>query len=594
MADRSVLMSATGEAGADPLLSIRGLRVVFRDRMGRENVAVDDLSADLVRGRTLAVVGESGSGKSVSMRALLHLLPSTAHVSGEAWFAGDELIGKHEHQMQPFRGRRLGMIFQNAAQAFNPTLTLKRQLTEHLLWHGLCGPKEAVDRAIDALDRVGIPDPARRIRLFPFQLSGGMLQRAMIALAIVAQPEILIADEPTTAVDVTLQRQVLDLLLSLRDDGLSIVMITHDLGVARYTCDDVIVMQRGHVVERGRMATFAQTARTEYARTLLDGALDVTTQARHHERQVVEPQLVTAHGLTKVFAGAAGAVTAVDSVDVSVGTGEAVGVVGESGSGKSTLARLLLRLIEPTMGDITFEGVDLLDAGRRSMRTVRRSAQMVFQNPYGSLMPHRTIAANVAEPLRLHRVGTAKERRNRAITLLEQVGIPRERADHYPRQFSGGQQQRVAIARALALEPKLLVCDEPTSALDVSIQAEILQLLTRLRQEFNLSMLFITHNLAVAQEICDRIVVMTRGKIVESAPTDELFAHPRHPYTRALLAAVLPIRDDPRPWEPIGPLDLEGQQLVEVVSGHWVRTDATTAEVQPNTSAAAQAGASMD
>ncbi|HLQ81937.1 MAG TPA: ABC transporter ATP-binding protein, partial [Bacillota bacterium] len=249
-----------------PLLTVRDLRVVFRDRRGRENVAVDGFSADVTRGKHLAVVGESGSGKTVSMRALLHLLPGTARVTGQAVFDGEELLDRRPERMQSVRGRRIGMVFQNPAQAFNPTLTLKRQLTEHLLWHRMCGPKEAVERAVEALDRVGIPDPARRIKLYPFQLSGGMLQRAMVAQAIVAQPEILIADEPTTAVDVTLQRQVLDLLLSLGDDGLSMVVITHDLGVARYMCSDVIVMQNGSIVERGEMATFARDARTDYAR----------------------------------------------------------------------------------------------------------------------------------------------------------------------------------------------------------------------------------------------------------------------------------------------------------------------------------------
>lgn len=564
--------TADGGATSSPLLSVRDLRVVFRDRRGRENVAVDDFSADLVAGHHLAVVGESGSGKTVSMRALLHLLPDTARVTGTAMFDGEELLSKRPEKLQTFRGRRIGMVFQNPAQAFNPTLTLKRQLTEHLLWHRLCTPKEALERAIEALDRVGIPDPARRIKLYPFQLSGGMLQRAMIAQAIVARPEILIADEPTTAVDVTLQRQVLDLLLSLGEEGLSMIVITHDLGVARYMCENVIVMQNGDIVERGAMATFAQDAQTDYARRLLDAALDVT--APEHPREFVErPELVTATDLTKVFDGAAGEVTAVDSVDVTIGTGEAVGVVGESGSGKSTLARLLLRLIEPTSGDVTFEDIDLLDADWRTMQSVRRDVQMIFQNPYASLMPHRTIAENVAEPLRLHKVGSKRSRRRKAIELLEQVGIPRSRADHYPRQFSGGQQQRIAIARALALEPKLLVCDEPTSALDVSIQAEILALLAKLRRELNLSLLFITHNLGVAQEVCDRVVVMTKGNVVESAPTDELFANPVHRYTRGLLSAVLPAHTDPRPWEPIGALDLVGTELEEVRPGHWVRTD---------------------
>jgi peptide/nickel transport system ATP-binding protein len=572
---RAQAQAASAPAGPSggPLLSVQGLRVVFRDRRGNENVAVDDFSVDVMPGHTLAIVGESGSGKSVSMRSLLQLLPTTAHVSGKAFFDGQELIGMREDQLQRIRGRRIGMVFQNAMQAFNPTLTLGRQLTEHLAWHRVCGKKEAVARAIDALDRVGIPDPERRMKLYPFQFSGGMLQRAMIALAIVAQPDLLIADEPTTAVDVTLQRQVLDLLASLRDDGLSLIMITHDLGVARYSCQEVLVMQEGRVVERGEMATFAETAANPYSRRLLDAALDVTADERHIVPESAAEELVEAHGLSKVFEGAAGAVLAVDSVDVRVGVGEAVGVVGESGSGKSTLARLLLRLIEPTTGEVTFEDVPLIGADRKRLRDLRRQAQMIFQDPLGSLMPHRTIAENITEPLQIHRIGTAKEQRKKALELLGLVGIPTRRADNYPRQFSGGQQQRIAIARALALEPKLLVCDEPTSALDVSIQAEILALLKDLRERLNLSMLFITHNLAVAQEVSDRIIVMNQGCIVESAPTDELFNRPRHSYTRTLLSAVLPIRGEVPAWEPIERVDLKRQHLLEVAPGHWVRID---------------------
>ncbi|MGD7706737.1 dipeptide ABC transporter ATP-binding protein [Microlunatus sp. Y2014] len=569
------------QPAADPktLLSIQDLRVVFRDRRKVENVAVDSFSAEIREGEHLAIVGESGSGKTVTMRSLMQLLPGTATVTGSAYFKGEELLGKRRDQMQKYRGRRIGMIFQNPSQAFNPTIPLKRQLTEHLGWHGIYDKKEALERAIDTLDRVGIPDPAQRINLYPFQLSGGMLQRAMIAQAIVAEPELLIADEPTTAVDVTLQRQVLDLLLRLGTEGLTMAVITHDLGVARYMCENVIVMQHGKIVERGGMRNFAENAQTDYAKRLLDAALDVDADPVEQKRQRDRVNLLTAHSLTKVFDGAAGEVTAVDSVDVEIGTGEAVGVVGESGSGKSTLARLLLRLIEPTSGEVTFADIDLLAANRRTMQTVRRDVQMVFQNPYASLLPQLTIAENVIEPLRLHRVGSKRQRRKRTLELLEQVGIPRNRADHYPRQFSGGQQQRVAIARALALEPKLLVCDEPTSALDVSIQAEILELLAELRRELNLSLLFITHNLGVAQEVCDRVIVMTQGNIVESAPTDVLFSKPSHSYTRALLSAVLPAKGDPLPWQPVGKLDLTGQELVEVADRHWVRTEPDHSDV---------------
>lgn len=581
--ETSTLAGSAGDAAAGSLLSIRDLRVMFRSRSGREHCAVDGLSLELPATGALAVVGESGSGKTVSMRSLLRLLPATAHVTGQAQFAGRDLIGLAPEELRAISGQQIGMVFQNAMEAFNPTRTLKQQLTEHLRWHKVCGRKEALERAIDVLDRVGIPEPARRIRMYPFQLSGGMLQRAMIGMAIIGRPQLLIADEPTTAMDVTVQRQVLDLLRDLRQtDGLSMIMITHDLGVARYTCDDVVVMREGRVVETGQMARFDQTASHPYSRELLEAALDVDTTTMPATQDTAaaatsasagsgDHSLVQASDLGKIFHGTGGTVHAVSDVNLSIGAGEAVGVVGESGSGKSTLARLLLRLVDTSSGAISFGGTDLVAADNRQLRQMRRSVQMVFQNPYGSLMPHMSVAANVAEPLRVHRVGTGRERRARAVELLDLVGIPPQRRDHYPRQLSGGQQQRVAIARALALDPALLVCDEPTSALDVSIQAEILRLLADLRERLHLSLLFITHNLAVAQQLCDRIVVMAGGYIVETAPTTDLFTHPAHAYTRELLAAVLPAHGDPLSSQPAQTSGIAAGTLIEISPGHWVR-----------------------
>lgn len=579
-AETSMASRDVASSPADTVLSVDDLRVTFRTRSGREHNAVDGLSVELPATGAVAVVGESGSGKTVSMRALLRLLPSTAHVSGNAWFAGQDLIGLPADKLRGISGHRIGMVFQNAMEAFNPTLTLKRQLTEHLRWHNLCNRKEAFERAVDTLDRVGIPEPARRVRMYPFQLSGGMLQRAMIAMAIIGGPELLIADEPTTAMDVTVQRQVLDLLRDLREtDGLSMIMITHDLGVAKYTCDDVVVMRDGRVVETGAMADFAESASQPYSRELLDAALDVDTTSSSEEHSstpadgaaAADPTLLQASDVSKIFHGTGGAVHAVDGVDLRINAGEAIGVVGESGSGKSTLARLLLRLLDTSSGEISFQGIDLIAAESGQLRQMRSSVQMVFQNPYGSLLPHLSVAANVAEPLRVHRVGTSRQRRDRAVELLETVGIPSQRRNHYPRQLSGGQQQRVAIARALALEPRLLVCDEPTSALDVSIQADILRLLADLRQRLNLSMLFITHNLAVAQQLCDRIIVMARGRIVETAPTATLFSRPAHAYTRELLAAVLPVHGEPLALQPASTADIESAALTEISPGHWVR-----------------------
>jgi peptide/nickel transport system ATP-binding protein len=566
-----------------PLLSIRDLRVSFP--AGRSDIppAVDGLNLDLPPAGALALVGESGSGKTVGTRAAIGLLPPSARVAGEAVFEGRDLITMPEEELRSLRGRRIGMVFQNAMEAFNPTLTLKRQLTEHLLWHKLCRRKDALRWAVEAMDRVGIPEPDKRIRMYPFQFSGGMLQRAMIAMAIVTRPALLIADEPTTALDVTVQRQVLDLLKDLRSDGLAILMITHDLGVARYTCDDVLVLRHGRVVETGRMATFGDEATEPYSRHLIESAIDFDaatgsgdeTAARASDGSDVASAptpLIAASGLNKIFSTSGGDVHAVIDVDLDIRKDEAVAVVGQSGSGKSTLARLLMGLIDATSGTVCYRGRDLLSAGSSTMREFRRSVQMVFQNPYGSLLPHLSVIANVAEPLRLHRVTGPRGRTERARELLDLVGIPADLQEHYPRQLSGGQQQRVAIARALALDPAVLVCDEPTSALDVSIQAEILDLLSGLRERLGLSLLFVTHNLAVAQRLCDRIVVMADGLIVETAPTAELFTRPGHPYTRALLSAVMPTHGDPLPLVR-RPTTIGRGPLIEITADDRVRQD---------------------
>lgn len=558
---------------APALLSIRDLHVQFA---GKREPAVAGLDLDLPPAGALALVGESGSGKTVSMRGILGLLPPTAQVSGQATFDGQDLVSMSEARIRPLLGHRIGTVFQNAMEAFNPTLTLRRQLTEHLIWHKLCDRRQALSRAVEAMDRVGIPEPDKRIKMYPFQFSGGMLQRAMIAMAIAGQPDLLIADEPTTALDVTVQRQVLDLLRDLRKDGLAMIMITHDLGVARYTCEDVVVLRHGSVVETGKIANFSETATQPYSRQLIDAAIDVDTEGHAPEPSGAPApgpttSLLSASELNKIFHVPGGTVHAVQDVDLDIRPGEAIGVVGQSGSGKSTLARLVMRLIDATSGEIHFDGSDLLTARGRALRQFRRSAQMVFQNPYGSLLPHLSVITNVAEPLRLHRTMNPAQRIDRARDLLDLVGVAADLQEHYPRQLSGGQQQRVAIARALALEPTLLVCDEPTSALDVSIQAEILDLLSDLRERLSLSMLFVTHNLAVAQKLCDRVIVMADGVIVESAPTEILFTRPSHPYTTTLLAAVLPAHRDPLPPQP-RPDTVRGGTLVEVGPDHWVRT----------------------
>lgn len=559
---------------SEPLLAIRNLSVRFGGSSS-DTSAVRSLSMDVFPGRSVALVGESGSGKTVSMRSLLGLLPAGAQVMGSAKLAGRELLTMSADEIRKVRGREVAMVFQNALTALNPTRTLKAQLTEHLRWHHVCSQREAHDRAVQALRRVGIPEPERRINMYPFQLSGGMRQRATIAMAIVGEPSLLIADEPTTALDVTVQRQVLDVLKNLSEDGLAVVMVTHDLGVARYMCDDVVVMRHGEVVESAPTTEFISRPTAQYSRVLVSASpeIQITAPTSRAAISVASPAspLLRAQGLRKTFHGRGGDVLAVADVDITVARGETLSIVGESGSGKSTLARLAMGLLTSDAGKVEFDGNDLNEMRSDKRREFRRRTQMVFQNPFGSLLPHRSIADNIAEPLRVHGVGGKSRRYTRALELMSLVGLPTERASDYPRQFSGGQQQRVAIARALALEPDLLICDEPTSALDVSIQAQVLDLLDELKSALDLSMLFITHNLAVAQRMSDRIAVMRSGQIVESADSSALFTDPLHPYTRALISAVLPVRSPARPLHPPVSLETEHGLLQEVAPGHLVR-----------------------
>lgn len=570
------------------LLDISDLVVDFSMTDGSTVHAVKGLDLQLPDQRATAVIGESGSGKSVSMRAILGLLPSNARVSGSARLelgSGEtvELIGAGTHRLRRIRGREMGMVFQNAMEALNPSLTLERQLTEAILWHGLGTRQEARKRSIEALGEVGIPQPERRMRMYPFQLSGGMRQRAMIAIATITRPRLVIADEPTTALDVTVQKQILDLLAHMQDEGMTLVMITHDLGVARYLAEDGVVLRHGEVRERGAMRELLTAPEDPYTRMLLESAMDIRPPERADSFSEVprsteptapiEPEqspslegavgpagaeldptarsaretsvpLVLARGLVKEFPGAAGPIRAVDDVSFELARGGTLGIVGESGSGKSTLARLVLRLIEPTDGQVHFDGRDVFAMGRRELRLQRRSMQMVFQSPYGSLLPASTVAENIAEPLRINRIGTKQNRRRHALDLLDRVQLPGSYADLYSRQLSGGEQQRVAIARALALEPDLLVADEPTSALDASVQAQVLELLDSLREDLGFSILLITHNLAVVEKFAAEVMVMKSGKIVEAGATFDIFSRPRHEYTRTLLDAVLPVHAD--------------------------------------------------
>lgn len=529
-----------------PILQVSNLTVGFDGPSGTKRV-VHGIDFQVPHSGALAIVGESGSGKSVSVRGILGLLPSNARVAGQA-LLGTEGGGQSDLLMMSGARRRrllgsnIGMVFQNAMEALNPSMPIERQLTEHLLWHGLCSRAEARIRAIEALDSVGIPEPERRLRMYPFQLSGGMRQRVMIAIATIARPKLLIADEPTTALDVTVQKQILDLLADFRDDGMGLVMITHDLGVARYLCDDAVVLKDGDRVDGAPMTTLIDRPQHPYTRTLVEASLEIGDHQRDSlPREESAGPLLEVKNLTKVFDGRV-QVRAVDDVSFDLEPGSTLAVVGESGSGKSTLARMVLRLIEPTSGQVSIDGTDLLRLSKRELRAKRLSMQMVFQSPYGSLLPSVTAVENIEEPLRINRIGTKVERRRKAIELMSLVRLSPRYADVYPRQLSGGQQQRIAIARALALRPALLVADEPTSALDASVQIQVLELLKSLQKELGFALMMITHNLAVVDQIADAVLVMRRGRVVESGPVRDLFSCPGTDYTRLLFDAVLPVR----------------------------------------------------
>lgn len=576
------------------LLSVENLHTTFRRPGGTSLDAVQGFDLNVDTDHSVAIVGESGSGKSVSMRSLLRLLPKNAEiVSGTAEYHGRDLLSMPMPQLRSIRGQGIGMVFQNAMEALNPTLTLERQLSEVLLWHGLASKSEARQKSVRALGDVGIPDPEKRVKDYPFQFSGGMRQRAMIAMAIIAEPDLLIADEPTTALDVTVQLQILDLLRGVREArNMSLIMITHDLGVARYLCEDALVMRDSEVVERASMRDILSSPRHPYTRKLLDasieigdphgdhrdapatgsasigggskapllqgsisehalssstGAISATMQRTapiSHTENADDPSLLRATGLVKSFRTRRGVVRAVDDVSLDLPAGKTLGLVGESGSGKSTVARLIMGLDPVDEGQIRLDDMDLADPSTTGQRLARRRMQMVFQNPYGSLLPHFTAGANIAEPLRVHRIGTRGERREKVAALLELVGLGPEDAQRYPQQFSGGQQQRLAIARALITDPDILVCDEPTSALDTSIQAQIMDLLKELQGRLGLTVLLISHNLAVIQTMSDHVAVMRKGKIVETGTNTQVFSAPEHPYTQQLLDAVLPIRSD--------------------------------------------------
>ncbi len=527
-----------------PLLSVRDLHVTF-DVPGGAVEAVKGASFTLDKGETLALVGESGSGKSVTALSILQLLPypMASHApSSSIVFDGTELVGAGETTMRDIRGNRIAMVFQEPMTSLNPLHTIEKQIAETLHLHKRLTPAAARKRIVELLRLVGLPEAEERLDAYPHQLSGGQRQRVMIAMALANEPDMLIADEPTTALDVTIQAQILKLLKELQSRfGMALLLITHDLGIVRKMADRVLVMTKGEVVEAAPTEELFERPQHAYTRHLLaaepKGAPPVADPAA--------PTLLDARGLkvwfpirSGLWRRVTGHVKAVDGVGFELRRGETLGVVGESGSGKTTLGLALLRLIA-SEGEIRFDGQRLDGLSERRMRPLRREMQIMFQDPFSSLSPRLSVAQIVEEGLKVHRIGsTAAERRALIDAALVEVGLDPDAAERYPHEFSGGQRQRVAVARAMVLKPRFVVLDEPTSALDMSVQAQVVDLLRELQRRHGLSYLFISHDLRVVRALAHQVVVMKDGKIVEAGPAQQLFAAPRHPYTRALMAAA--------------------------------------------------------
>jgi peptide/nickel transport system ATP-binding protein len=528
----------------DFILEIQDLRVDLPPGADRTH-AVAEFSLGLRRNEILCVVGESGSGKSIMAKAIMGLLPEP-HVrasAGRIIFDNEDLLQVSQGKLRQIRGNRISMIFQEPMTALNPVMTIGDQVEEVLFTHQDIPKVQRVQRMIDLLKDVRLPDPERILSSYPHQLSGGQRQRAMIAMALILEPAILIADEPTTALDVTTQAQILTLIRDLeKEHNTGVLFITHDFGVVAEIADRVAVMQHGHLVEFGEAKQVLNDPQHSYTRSLIAAVPSITPKRRKPVQD--QPVVLTVQNLNKTFRSGAGLfggsahdVQAAKEVNFIIRRGETLGIVGESGSGKSTVARCLVRLIEADSGEVNLGDVELRSMSRRQLRPYRKRIQMVFQDPYGSLNPRRKVADLIAEGPMVHGMGK-KDALDRANELLELVGLDVRSRERYPHEFSGGQRQRIGIARALALEPEILIADEPVSALDVSVQAQILHLLSDIRDRMHLSLLFITHDLRVAAQVCDNIAVMLNGEIVEHGSTKEIFLNPRNAYTRELLQAV--------------------------------------------------------
>ena len=570
----------SAQLAGDPLVSVRNLRIKFRLDRHTEFEAVKGISFDIAKNSTVALVGESGSGKSVTSLAMLGLLPpenSIIDPASEIRYDGRNLIGLPMIELRQLRGADISMIFQEPMTSLNPVFTCGYQLEEVLKLHmGLTG-RQARKRAIDLLREVGIPEPERRIDAYPSQMSGGQQQRVMIAMAIACEPKLLIADEPTTALDVTIQKQILDLIADLQKrHHMSVLFITHDLAVVGEIADYVVVMRNGEIREQGVAADVFERPKDSYTKALLrcrpqldrrpvrlpviddymgDYAsadhpagysenLRLMMQERTRGVSLSDPIILDVKNLGKSFYTRDGLFgrrefKAVKDVSFKLPKGKTVGLVGESGSGKTTVGLTLMRLHEATTGEAFFEGQDILSMSPRRFMDYKRRIQIIFQNPYASLNPRFTVGQILTEPMLIHEIGSnAQERTDMAFELLSKVGLPEVSFYKYPHEFSGGQRQRIAVARCLTMKPDILICDESVSALDVSVQAQVLNLLQDLQDEYGLSYIFISHDLAVVKYISDQVMVMNEGQIIEMANSDEIYRHPKQPYTQKLLASI--------------------------------------------------------
>ncbi|MFQ6241826.1 ABC transporter ATP-binding protein [Sinorhizobium meliloti] len=600
----------------EPVLSVRNLNTSFRTGDGWKNV-VRNISFDIAARETVAIVGESGSGKSVTSLSIMRLLAvESSRIEGQVMLNGRDLLSLREEEMRRVRGNDISMIFQEPMTSLNPIFSVGKQIAEALTVHTDITEAAAKAEAIRLLEKVRIPNAASRFDEYPHQFSGGMRQRVMIAMALASRPKVLIADEPTTALDVTIQGQILDLIKTLQDEeGMAVLFITHDMGVVAEVADRTIVLYRGDAVEAGKTEDIFHRGQHPYTRALLSAVpklgsmggrdlplrfptVDMTTGQQvplakvsdtvaRAKRPILEVKDLTTrfHIRSGAFGRKTGAVHAVENVSFELFEGETLSIVGESGCGKSTTGRSITRLITPTGGKVTVDGQDVMKLSQSALRAMRRSIQMIFQDPYASLNPRMSIGAAIMEPFLQHRLGTKSEARDKAAMLLEKVGLSADMMARFPHEFSGGQRQRIAIARALMLDPKVIVADEAVSALDVSIKAQVCNLLLDLQQSLNLAFLFISHDMAVVERVSHRVAVMYLGEIVEIGPRAAVFDNPQHDYTRKLMAAV-PVPDPARrkikrnmvvdelksPVRPVG-YQPAVRQYREASPGHLYRVD---------------------